>query len=64
MDHEHVLNTFDEDELEQVPGAIGASHQVTRWVIIELKPGNDVLKRVGDVLISYFVASRRRQDLH
>jgi hypothetical protein len=64
MDHEHVPGTFDDDELEEVAGAVGTSHEVTRRVVVELEPRNDVLERVGDVLISYSMASRRRQDLH
>ena len=63
MDHEHLPGTFDDDELEEVAGTVGTSHEVTRWVVVELEPRNDVLERVGDVLNSYSIASRRRQDL-
>ena len=64
MDHEHVPGPFDEGEFEEAAGTIRCSHEVTRWVVVELEPGNDVLERVGDVLISYSMASCRRQDLH
>jgi len=64
MNHELVPGTFDDDELEEVAGTVGTSHEVTRRVVVELEPRNDVLERVGDVLISYSMASRRRQDLH
>jgi len=63
MDHEHVPGTFD-DELEEVAGTVGSSHEVSRRVVVELEPRNDVVERVGDVLISRSMASRRRQDLH
>ncbi len=63
MDHEHVPGTFDDDELEEVAGTVGSSHEVTRRVVVELEPRNDVLERVDDVLNSYSIASRRRQDL-
>ncbi|MHB2024588.1 MAG: hypothetical protein ACYCO3_14900 [Mycobacteriales bacterium] len=52
MYHEHVPGTFDDDELEEVAGTVETSHEVTRRVVVELKPRNDVLERVGDVLIS------------
>ncbi len=64
MDHKDVLDSFDDDKLEEVAGTVGASYQETGWVVIELEPGSDVLERVSDVFISYLVASRRRQDLH
>ncbi len=64
MDHEHVLATFDDDELEEVAGTIGPSDQVARWVIVELEPGSDLVERVGNVFISNSVASRGRQDLN
>lgn len=59
MDHEHVPGTFDDDELEEVACTIGSSHEVTRWVVVELEPRNDVLERVGDVIISDSMASVR-----
>lgn len=61
MDHEHVHVTFDGDELEEVAGTIRTSHQVTRRIVVELEPGNYVLERVGDVIISHLVASGRRR---
>ncbi len=59
MDHEHVSGTFDDDELEEVVGTVGTSHEVTKRVVVELEPRNAVLERVSDVLISY---SRRLAD--
>ncbi len=64
MDYEHAIITFDDDELEEVPSAVSPSHQVTRWVIVDLEPRHDLLERVRDVFISNTVASRRGQDLH
>lgn len=63
MDHEHVSGSFDDDELEEVAGTVRTSHEVTKRVVVELEPRHDVLERVSDVLISYSMASRRRQDL-
>ena len=47
MDHEHLPGTFDDDELEEVAGTVGSSHEVTRRMVVELEPRNDVLERVA-----------------
>ncbi|MFZ0377064.1 MAG: hypothetical protein WCD11_18745 [Solirubrobacteraceae bacterium] len=44
MDRQHARVDEDHHDLEEIAGAIGADHEISRWVLTELGPRDGLLK--------------------
>lgn len=64
MDRQHTRVDQDHHNLEEVARAIGADHEISRWVLTELDPRDRLAESVIDVLIADTVPTGRRIDLH
>ncbi len=52
VDHQLVSSDDQDDQLEQVPSAVGSGKQVARRIIPQLNPSDRVGQRVLDVLVN------------
>jgi len=56
VDHQLVSSDNQDDQLEQVPRAVGPGEQVARWIVAQFCPGDGVGQSVFDVLLGDAVA--------
>ncbi|HET9080518.1 MAG TPA: hypothetical protein VFO01_08380 [Trebonia sp.] len=56
MDHQIVSSEDQDDQLEQVPSAVGPGEQVARRLVAQLDPDDRVGRSVFDVLVGDGVA--------
>jgi hypothetical protein len=56
VDHQLVSSEDQDDQLEEVPGALGPGEQVARRIVAQFDPGDRVDHRVFDVLLGDAVA--------
>jgi hypothetical protein len=54
----------DHHDLEEIAGAIGADHEISRWILTELGPRDGLAEGMIDVVIGDTVSAGRRMDLH
>ncbi|HEX9530328.1 MAG TPA: hypothetical protein VF954_04260 [Acidimicrobiales bacterium] len=64
MYHEGRFGRVEDDQFEQVAGLVRVCGEVTRRVVIELHPADQMLECVGDVLVGHPMPSGSSMDLH
>jgi len=64
MDHHLISAERHDDQLEQVPGAVGSGEKVAPGIVVQVDSGDGVDQCVLDVLVDDAVAPSRLVDLH
>ncbi len=64
MHHRWTLGPVQDNQLEQVPCAVGTQDQVARWIFVDLFHKQRASQDVLDVFVSDPMPERRSEDLH
>lgn len=64
MDHCWSLGPIEDDELEQIAGAVRSEDQVAHRIVAHLLDDECMAKRVLDVVGLAAMSTRRRKDVH
>ena len=61
MGHQPVSSEVQDDQFEQVPGAVGSGEQVTPGIVAPLGPGDRLGHRAFEVLVGEVVTEQRKR---